>query len=76
MTHLSCVDHGANKVYACHTAHPLQRHALCLDFQPMPNDAMTDEGEGAQAEGDVEHSAVTPQICTPKVCSQNKNTTS
>lgn len=42
----------------------------------MPNDAMTDEGEGAQAEGDVEHSAVTPQICTPKVCSQNKNTTS
>jgi hypothetical protein len=47
-----------------------------LGFQPMPNDAMTDEGEGAQAEGDVEHSAVTRQVCTPKVCFQNKNAAS
>ena len=42
----------------------------------MPNDAMADEGKGGQTEGDVEQSAVTPQIGTPKAFFENNDAAS
>ena len=42
----------------------------------MLSDAMADEEKGSQAEGDVEHSAVTPRIGTPEACFKNNDAAS